>query len=57
MALKEEQHLVLKAVYDGKIFVRLPTGFAESLCFLFIMKHKSGLAETQKSSAVLVITL
>ena len=40
-------------------FSSCPTGYGKSLCYQalpFVMYHKNGLAETQKSSAVLVIT-
>ena len=59
LSLEEEQCLALKAVYDGKDIMGLPTGFGMSLCYQALplfMGHKLGLAETRRSSAVLVIT-
>ena len=60
ISLKEEQRPSIKAIYEGNdIFVWLPTGYGKNLCYQalpFVMDHKNGVAETQKSSAVLVIT-
>ena len=60
VSLKVEQRAAMKAIYDGRdVFVWLPTGYGKSVCYQalpFLMDFKRGLMDTEKHSAVLVIS-
>ena len=60
VSLKEEQRSSMGAIYDGDdVFVWLPTGYGKSLCYQalpFLIDFKKGLVDTEKRSAVLVIS-
>ena len=57
VSLKAEQRSAIKAMYEGRdVFVCLPTGYGNSLCYQtlpFVMDHKDNRAQ---ASAVLVVS-
>ena len=59
-SLKPEQRSSMEAIYDGRdVFVWLPTGYGKSLCYQvlpFLVDSKLGLANTEKSSSVFVVS-
>ena len=60
LSLKSEQRSSMAAIYDGhNVFVWLPTGYGKSLCYQalpFLMDSKRGFANTEKRSAVFVVS-
>ena len=60
LSLKPKQRLSMEVLYEGHdVFVCLPTGYGKSLCYQalpFLMDFKRGFANTEKRSAVFVVS-